>query len=129
MKITKFFTLLCAVATLFAACEPDSGNEIITPTGDVTLAADKYVATIGEAVTFTVTDSTGANVTAAAKVFNYKRREFRLKNGARSSANMSLGQIRECLEILADADTRLKSTALDERRILEELMLRLMLIS
>lgn len=70
MKITKFFTLLCAVATLFAACEPDNGNEIITPTGDVNLAADKYVATIGEAVTFTVTDSTGANVTAAAKVFN-----------------------------------------------------------
>lgn len=73
--------------------------------------------------------SSGEAADAAAKVFNYKRREFRLKNGARSSANMSLGQIRECLEILADADTRLKSTALDERRILEELMLRLMLIS
>ncbi|MBQ5824295.1 MAG: DNA polymerase III subunit delta [Clostridia bacterium] len=73
--------------------------------------------------------SSGESADAAAKVFNYKRREFRLKNGARSSANMSLAQIRDCLDILADADTRLKSTSLDERRILEELMLRLMLIS
>ena len=73
--------------------------------------------------------SSGEAADAAAKVFNYKRREFRLKNGARSSANMSLEQIRNCLDILADADMRLKSTALDERRILEELMLRLMLIS
>ena len=73
--------------------------------------------------------NSGEAAEAAAKVFNYKRREFRLKNGARSSANMSLEQIRNCLDILADADMRLKSTALDERRILEELMLRLMLIS
>ena len=73
--------------------------------------------------------NSGESADAAAQVFNYKRREFRLKNAARSSADMSLDRIRTCLDILADADTRLKSTALDERRILEELMLRLMLIS
>lgn len=73
--------------------------------------------------------SSGEAADAAAQVFNYKRREFRLKNAARNSSNMSLEQIRTCLDILADADMRLKSTALDERRILEELMLRLMLIS
>ncbi len=72
--------------------------------------------------------SSGEAADAAAQVFNYKRKEFRLKNAARSSANMSLAQIRACLDILADADARLKSTALDERRILEELMLRLILI-
>lgn len=73
--------------------------------------------------------SSGEAADAAAQVFNYRRSAFRLKNAARSSADMSLEQIRTCLDILADADTRLKSTALDERRILEELLLRLMLIS
>lgn len=73
--------------------------------------------------------SSGEAADAAAQVFNYKRREFRLKNAARSSSDMTLEQLRTCLDILADADSRLKSTALDERRILEELMLRLMLIS
>lgn len=73
--------------------------------------------------------SSGEAVDAAADVFNYRRSAFRLKNAARNSADMSLEQIRNCLDILADADTRIKSTALDERRILEELMLRLMLIS
>ena len=73
--------------------------------------------------------SSGEAADAAADVFNYRRSAFRLKNAARNSADMSLEQIRNCLDILADADTRIKSTALDERRILEELMLRLMLIS
>ncbi len=70
----------------------------------------------------------GQGADAAAQVFNYKRREFRLKNAARSSSQMSMQQLRTCLEILADADSRIKSTALDERRILEETMLKLMLI-
>lgn len=70
MKITKFFALLCAAATLFVACDPENGNEVVTPTGDVTLKADKSVVAIGEAITFTVIDSTGADVTTAAKVFN-----------------------------------------------------------
>ena len=73
--------------------------------------------------------SSGEAADAAADVFNYRRSAFRLKNAARNSADMSLEQIRNCLDILADADTRIKSTALVERRILEELMLRLMLIS
>ena len=72
--------------------------------------------------------NSGESADAAAKVFNYRRREFRLKNAARSSAQMSMEQIRTCLDILADADMRIKSTALDERRILEETMLKLMLI-
>lgn len=70
----------------------------------------------------------GEAADAAAQVFNYKRREFRLKNAARSSSQMSMEQLRNCLEILADADMRIKSTALDERRILEETMLKLILI-
>ncbi len=70
----------------------------------------------------------GEAADAAAQVFNYKRREFRLKNAARSSSQMSMEQLRTCLEILADADMRIKSTALDERRILEETMLKLILI-
>lgn len=70
----------------------------------------------------------GEAADAAAQVFNYKRREFRLKNAARSSSQMSMKQLRNCLEILADADMRIKSTALDERRILEETMLKLILI-
>ncbi len=72
--------------------------------------------------------NSGAAADAAAQVFNYKRREFRLKNAARSSTQMSMEQLRTCLEILADADARIKSTALDERRILEETMLKLILI-
>lgn len=83
MRITKFFTLLCAAATLFAACEPvddntnnPGGNTDKPGTGDqptvteITLTADKYVAVIGEVVSFTVTDSTGNNLTADSKVFN-----------------------------------------------------------
>lgn len=69
----------------------------------------------------------GEKSTAAMNVFNYKKSTFRLENAARNSAHTSIAQLRECLEILAQADMKLKSTALDSRRILEETMLRLMI--
>lgn len=72
--------------------------------------------------------STGENATAPAQIFNYSNKAFRLNDAARNSAQMSLEQIRLCLEILAQADSKLKSTAFDERRILEETVLRLMQI-
>ncbi len=64
----------------------------------------------------------------AAKIFNYKGKEFRLRNAARDSRNMSLQQVRKCLDILAQCDSDLKSSGLDSRILLEKCITQLMLV-
>lgn len=72
----------------------------------------------------------GENSSAPASAFNYRGKEFRLSNGARDSAKLSIVQLRNALEILSEADIRLK-TNYEESKVrltIEEAMVRLMLI-
>ena len=61
-------------------------------------------------------------------VFNYRGKEFRLRNAARDGAKLSLQDIRRCLEILADCDRNLKGSGLDARLLLERCITELMLV-
>lgn len=72
----------------------------------------------------------GENSDACAKAFNYRGREFRLKNGARDAAKLSIQQLRNALEILSEADEKLKTNYEESktRLTIEEAMVRLMLI-
>lgn len=54
--------------------------------------------------------------------YNYKNTEFRLRNAARDCSKLSLEQIKKCIQILSDADSRLKNRVTDERIILEKLL-------
>lgn len=65
-----------------------------------------------------------ADVLAA---YNYRGREFALRNASRDSQSVSVGQLRDCIDILASADRKLKSTAADARLVLDETLVRLMM--
>lgn len=52
--------------------------------------------------------------------FDYKGRAFRLRYAQRDCSRLSLESLRESLDILAQADRRLKSYTSDKRTILEE---------
>ncbi len=62
-----------------------------------------------------------------AKHFNYKRREFALKNASRDCASMSISRLRASLDAIMQTDIKLKSTAADERILLEELTVKLLM--
>lgn len=64
-------------------------------------------------------------VTAA---FNYRGKEFRLRNAARDGAKLSLQEVRQCLEILANCDKNLKGSGMDAQLLLEQCITQLMLI-
>lgn len=72
----------------------------------------------------------GESSTASAKAFNYRGKEFRLTNAARDAGKLSIIQLRNALEILADADEKLKTNYEESktRLIIEEAMVRLALI-
>ena len=84
MKFTKFFALLGAAALAFAACDPvdnggtnngnnngsNDGGKLPTPTGNITLSADKTSIEVGEVVTFTVVDAENQDVTSQANIYD-----------------------------------------------------------
>lgn len=56
----------------------------------------------------------------------YKNKLFTLDNAASDVKNYSITQLKNALDVLADADRRLKSTSEDSRTVLEEVILRLL---
>ncbi len=76
-----------------------------------------------------VTSSSGRRPEEAAKVFNYGKNDFRLKNGAKNASKISVADLRKSLDVLAEADEKLKSTSVDGRLILEETMMKLFLLA
>lgn len=71
----------------------------------------------------------GARAEDVAKVFSYRGREFALKNAARDGARLSVAVLRDSLEVLAEADRRLKSTRVAPRMLLEETAARLIVLA
>ncbi len=73
--------------------------------------------------------SGGLRAEDAATDFNYRNKEFRLTNGAKSASKYSVKQLRQFLEVLFDADILLKSTSLNPRTVLEQTITKLILVS
>ena len=73
--------------------------------------------------------SGGMRAEDAAKDFNYKNKEFRLTNGAKTASKYSFSQLRQFLDVLYEADSMLKSSPVEGRLILEQTITKLLLIS
>jgi len=75
--------------------------------------------------------SGGMQAPSMVEVFpSYRGREFRLRNAARDCRALSLKALRQSLDTLSDADTRMKSNSASlHRLILEETVARLIIIA
>ncbi len=69
----------------------------------------------------------GERADSAAKYYNYQNKTFRLTNAARDASKIDISSIRICLDILASADERLKSSSVNKSLILEETIVKLIL--
>ncbi len=67
----------------------------------------------------------GGRAENVAQYYNYSGKEFRLTNAARNSSSLTFDDIGECVEILVEADTAMKSTSTDKRLILEKAIVKL----
>ncbi len=68
----------------------------------------------------------GKSAEAPAGFFDYKGKNFRLQNAGRMAAKLKLPQINRCIELLAQADRRLKNTRMDDRLIMEQCIIGLL---
>lgn len=62
----------------------------------------------------------------AALLFNYRNKEFRLRNAARDVQGLSVEALRQCLDLLNAADQKLKTRVISEKIILEKLLAELL---
>lgn len=77
-----------------------------------------------------VAEAGGEQPTAVGKVYaGYRGKEFRLRNAARDASRLSMAALREGLEVLAEADRRLKFTSADNHIVLEETAARLIVLT
>ena len=60
--------------------------------------------------------------------FSYKGREFVLRNASRDSASIGTRKLRQSLDVLADCDSKMKSTSINSQILLEETVAKLLMI-
>lgn len=71
----------------------------------------------------------GESALSPAKYFDYKGKDFRLRNAERDGGRFSMEMLRESLDALLDADLALKSARGSRRTVMEKLIARLLLIA
>lgn len=69
--------------------------------------------------------NSGKSTSALIEIFDYKSKEFRIKNAERNCRNRSLKDIKGSLELITEADKKLKSTTIPQKLILSELVVKL----
>ena len=77
-----------------------------------------------------VAGAAGENVSAVTAAFPaYKGKDWKLRNAARDASRLSVATLRAGLDVLAEADRRLKFTSADNRVVLEETAARLIVLT
>lgn len=65
------------------------------------------------------------NENSLADYYNYKGREFLIRNASRDCRNMTFAQLRRAIDVLAQTDELLKSSSIDKQILLEETVAKL----
>lgn len=71
----------------------------------------------------------GQSALAPAKYFDYKGKDFRLRNAERDGGRFSMEMLRQSLDALLEADVALKSARGNRRTVMEKLIAKLLLIA
>lgn len=101
--------------TLFAMKE----EPVIILSAISSVYVDMYRVKCAKAAGFTYDD--------VAKHYNYRGREFALRNASRDCANLSEKQLTSSLDAITNTDIKMKSTAVDKKLLIEELIIKLIM--
>lgn len=71
----------------------------------------------------------GKGAEELSEAYGYGRLAFKLKNGARDASRIDISVLRKCLDELAEADRKLKNGRDNASTVLEQLMVRLFIVS
>lgn len=100
-------------------------NILFAQRADVMMIMGAVISAFVDIYRVKISIAAGYRATKPAEIFNYRGREFRLTNVSRHVSLLSVKALRKCLDELHRADTLLKSSAIDNRVVMEELLVRL----
>lgn len=72
--------------------------------------------------------SAGVSENELSKYFNYKGREWLIRNAVRDCRTISVESLREAIDVLSSTDELLKSTSIDKNLLLEETVAKLLML-
>ena len=72
--------------------------------------------------------ASGEGENSIAGYFNYKGREWLIRNAVRDSKKLSLENLRSAIDVLSKTDELLKSTSIDKNLLLEETVMKLLML-
>ncbi len=88
------------------------------PTAILAIMASHYI----DLYRVKAAEQSGKTIYDVAEIFDYKRKMFRLENAQRYAKSMSMDYIRMCIKLIAETDSKLKSSRVEPRFLLEELI-------
>ena len=91
------------------------------PTAILAVLASSYI----DIYRVKICQDSGAQVSSLSKFFDYKNKEFKLTNAQRLAKNFSAEKIKSCLELLLNTDLALKTTQLNKKILMQELVAKL----
>lgn len=101
-------------------------NMLFAQRADVMMIMGAVISVFVDIYRVKVSVSAGYRDTQPAEIFsNYRGREFKLTKVSRQASALSVRVLRQCLDELHRADTLLKSSAVDNRIVMEELLVKL----
>ena len=101
-------------------------NMLFAQRADVMMIMGAVISVFADIYRVKVSVSAGYRATQPAEIFlNYRGREFKLTKVSRQAAALSVRALRQSLDELDRADTLLKSSAVDNRIVMEELLVKL----
>ena len=101
-------------------------NMLFTQRADVMMIMGAVISVFVDIYRVKVSVSAGYRDIQPAEIFsNYRGREFKLTKVSRQASALSVRVLRRCLDELHRADTLLKSSAVDNRIVMEELLVKL----
>ena len=72
--------------------------------------------------------ASGEGENSLTNYFNYKGREWLIRNAVRDSKKLSLENLRSAIDVLSKTDELLKSTSIDKNLLLEETVMKLLML-
>ena len=101
-------------------------NMLFAQRADVMMIMGAVISVFVDIYRVKVSVSAGYRDTQPAEIFsNYRGREFKLTKVSRQASALSVRVLRQCLDELHRADTLLKNSAVDNRIVMEELLVKL----
>ncbi len=91
------------------------------PTAVLSIMASIYI----DMYRVKVAEQNGKTLKDIEKIFDYERKKFRLDNAKNYVKRASIESIRKCLDLITDVDVKLKSSRIDSKVLLEELITKL----